>query len=415
MSNWKKLHIGKAIKFNPPESILKGTVAKKIPMGSLTAFKRKINSFELSVFNSGPKFRNGDTLVAKITPCIENGKTAFVDILDENEVAFGSSEFIVLRETEHTVPEYIYYLAISPTFRKRAISCMEGTSGRKRVSEKTLKFFELDFPPIHAQKRIGKVLSYLDAKIELNIKINAELEAMAKLIYDYWFVQFDFLDENGKPYKSSGGKMVYNEELKREIPEGWEVKKLSDVSSFISRGISPKYIDDGGTCVINQKCVRRGTVLFEQTRRNNESLRNSSKKRIALHDVLVNSTGVGTLGRVSIVRRLPEETITVDSHVTIVRSNQELMNKFYFGYTLLQKQKEIERFSLGSTGQVELSRFQLESILTIKPSNYLQLKFEKTYKPICEKQANNERENQNLVNLRDWLLPMLMNGQVKVN
>ena len=130
-----KILVGKAIKFNPSELISKGSVAKKIPMGALTEFQRKINGFEYSEYNSGPKFRNGDTLVAKITPCLENGKTAFVDILENDEVAFGSSEFIVLRRTEYTTPEFIYYFARSPLFRERAISCMEGTSGRKRVNE----------------------------------------------------------------------------------------------------------------------------------------------------------------------------------------------------------------------------------------------------------------------------------------
>src|SRR5690606_31681701 len=142
----------------------------------------------------------------------ENGKAARVDILEEGESAFGSSEFIVLRETSKSDSNYIYYLINSPTFRKKAISCMEGTSGRRRVNENALKYFELPFPKKDEQKRIGKILSDLDTKIELNNKINVELEALAKLIYDYWFVQFDFPDEIGKPYKSFGGKMVYNKE-----------------------------------------------------------------------------------------------------------------------------------------------------------------------------------------------------------
>src|SRR5690554_1586408 len=228
----RKLLVGKAIKFNPSESITKGSVAKKIPMGALTEYQRKINEFEYSEYKSGPKFRNGDTLVAKITPCLENGKTAFVDILENDEVAFGSSEFIVLRQTEYTTPEFIYYFARSPLFRERAISCMEGTSGRKRVNENSLKNLDFIFPDLPTQKSIAKVLSDLDAKIELNNKINRELESMAKTLYDYWFVQFDFPDANGRPYKSSGGKMVYNAELKREIPEGWEVKTLLDIATY---------------------------------------------------------------------------------------------------------------------------------------------------------------------------------------
>ena len=121
MSNWKQISIGDFVDFNPSESLPKGKQAKKIPMAKLTEYVRKINGFEIAEYNSGPKFRNGDTLVAKITPCLENGKTAQVDILEENEVAFGSSEFIVLRENEYSINDYIYYLAKSPVFRERAI------------------------------------------------------------------------------------------------------------------------------------------------------------------------------------------------------------------------------------------------------------------------------------------------------
>ena len=237
MNNWKQISIGEFVDFNPSESIQKGKLVKKIPMAKLTEFVRKIDGYEYAEYKSGPKFKNFDTLVAKITPCLENGKTAFVDILDENEVAFGSSEFIVLRENENSLSEFVYYLAKSPVFRERAISCMEGTSGRKRVNEGALKRQEIIVPDKPTQQKIAKVLSDLDTKIELNNKINAELEAIAKTLYDYWFVQFDFPfdfaqgkpNANGKPYKSSGGKMVWNEELKREIPEGWEVKHLSDI------------------------------------------------------------------------------------------------------------------------------------------------------------------------------------------
>jgi type I restriction enzyme S subunit len=139
MNNWKQTSVGEFIDFNPSESIKKDEVARKIPMDKLGVFQRKINGSEYSKYSAGPKFRNGDTLVAKITPCLENGKTAYVDILEENEVAFGSSEFIVLRENKNSDSKFIYYLARSPLFREKAISCMEGTSGRKRVNEGALK------------------------------------------------------------------------------------------------------------------------------------------------------------------------------------------------------------------------------------------------------------------------------------
>ncbi len=276
------------------------------------------------------------------------------------------------------------------------------------------------------QEAIGNLYLTLSEKIELNNRINAELEAMAKTLYDYWFVQFDFPasaayaasagkpELAGKPYKSSGGKMVWNEELKREIPEGWEVQDLADVTELISRGISPKYLDSDGICVLNQKCIRENKVLFEFSRRHDNESKSTISRKVNLYDMLVNSTGVGTLGRVAIVKRLPENIITVDSHVTIVRVNAKKINPLYFGFSLIQKQKEIEGFSVGSTGQVELSRSQLESIKLVVPKGDQQSSFGEMYERMLSRMAICETENQKLAELRDWLLPMLMNGQVKV-
>jgi len=237
---------------------------------------------------------------------------------------------------------------------------------------------------------------------------------MAKATYDYWFVQFDFPDNNGKPYKASGGKMVWSEEVNREIPEGWRVEVLTNLTSFLSRGISPAYLTAGGICVLNQKCIRENTVLFEESRRHDNSSRDASSKQVKLYDVLVNSTGVGTLGRVALFKRMKENNITVDSHVTIVRPNPEIIDPLFFGFTMIQKQSEIERFSQGSTGQVELSRNQLENINFIIPQIDLEKQFGEIYKPIVQKIALLESENEKLTELRDWLLPMLINGQVKV-
>ncbi|AQY21173.1 restriction endonuclease subunit S [Riemerella anatipestifer] len=255
MSNLKAVTIGEFIDFNPSEKLQKNTTAKKIPMDKLGTFERKIKGFELSEYKSGPKFKNKDTLLAKITPCLENGKTALVDILEDNEIAFGSSEFIVLRNNELSDYKFIYYLARSPYFREKAISCMEGTSGRKRVNEGALKNLNINVPSLSIQQKIAKILSDLDDKIEVLNQLNDNLAQLAKTIYDYWFVQFDFPDESGKPYKSSGGKMVYNEILKREIPEGWEVKKLGKYA-LIKKGtlITEKQANTSG----NIKVVSAG-------------------------------------------------------------------------------------------------------------------------------------------------------------
>jgi type I restriction enzyme S subunit len=303
-----------------------------------------------------------------------------------------------------------YVLCYLQFLKKHLLSICKVGGTRNALTKDAIEKIRINIIPNH--KLLGKYISQINAKIELNNRINRELEAMAKTLYDYWFVQFDFPNEQGKPYKSSGGKMVYNAELKREIPDGWDVKKLSEICSFISRGISPVYINEGGICVLNQKCVRNRTILYGEARRNDNNIRNAKTKRILKYDVLVNSTGVGTLGRVAVVNRLAEDFVTVDSHVTIIRANTELINKFYFGFSLLEKQNEIEGFSNGSTGQVELNRSQLETLKVIVPSNEIQIKFEKSYKNNLEKMAVNAVQNQQLTELRDWLLPMLMNGQV---
>lgn len=427
MTNWKKMNIGKAISFNPSESLSKGGVAKKIPMASLTEFQRKVNSFELSEYKSGPKFRNGDTLLSKITPCLENGKTAYVDILDDNEVAFGSSEFIVLRETKYTNSEFVYYLAISPTFRKRAISCMEGTSGRKRVNENTLKYFELPFPDLTDQKKIAKVLSDLDAKIDLNNKINAELEAMAKLIYDYWFVQFDFPtpaeyaqavgrpEMEGKPYKSSGGKMVYDERLKREIPEGWESGTFETIATVIggstpSKAVKKNFTKNHGMPWITPKdlSINKGKKYITRGEWDvtEMGIKSASLKIMPKNTVLFSSRA--PIGYLAISRK----EVTTNQGFKSFVPKKGFPTEFVF-YCVKNQIPRIEAYSSGSTFK-EVSASTLKSMdISIPPQPVLS-QYENKVSPLFKNQDNLEKQNQKLAALRDWLLPMLMNGQVKV-
>ena len=352
------------------------------------------------------KYSKENILVANIRPYLKK-------IWFSNKVGGCSADVLVFKVNEGFDSKFVYYSLFRDDF---FVHAMKGSKGTKMPRGDKAQIMEFLIPNLNlaAQQKIASVLSSLDTKIELNNRINTELEQITKTLYDYWFVQFDFPNEDGKPYKSSGGKMVYNEELKREIPEGWKVKSLGEISSFISRGISPKYIDSGGVCVLNQKCIRNRTIIYNRAKRNDNSERNAEPKRVLKYDILVNSTGVGTLGRVAVVNRLAEDFVTVDSHVTIIRANENSINKFYFGFSLLEKQKEIERFAYGSTGQVELSRSQLENLRIIAPSEETQIKFEKVYKNCLDKMALNAEENHQLTSLRDWLLPMLMNGQVKV-
>lgn len=176
-SEWKKKTISDIAEINPREKLPKGTIAKKVSMDALQPFTRDIPSFEINEYKGGAKFRNGDTIMARITPCLENGKTAQVRILNEDEVAFGSTEYIVFRAKENTDADFLYYLICSPTVREAAIKSMVGSSGRQRVQKDVIANLELSIPSYEEQKKIGQLLKILDDKIQLNNSINKNLTA----------------------------------------------------------------------------------------------------------------------------------------------------------------------------------------------------------------------------------------------
>jgi len=188
MGEWKECKLEKVAIINPTESLSKGTKAKKIAMTILQPFAKKVPSYSIGEYNGGMKFRNGDTLVARITPCLENGKTVFVDILDDGEIGFGSTEYIVLREKQDVSDKhFLYYFVVSPEFRDVAILSMTGSSGRQRVQTDVVRNHLFSLPPLSEQKAIASVLSSLDDKIDLFHRQNKTLEAMAETLFRQWF------------------------------------------------------------------------------------------------------------------------------------------------------------------------------------------------------------------------------------
>ena len=177
--------------FNPTETLKKGTLAKKVGMDKLQSFCRDIPDYEIAEFSGGTKFRNGDTIMARITPCLENGKTAKVNILNTEEVGFGSTEYIVFRAIDGVTDEdYLYYLVCSPIVRDIAIKSMVGSSGRQRVQTDVVKGIEIELPTLDEQRKIGSLLKSLDDKIAVNNKINENLLDQMQALYKSWFVDF---------------------------------------------------------------------------------------------------------------------------------------------------------------------------------------------------------------------------------
>lgn len=177
MGEWLEKRMDEIADFNPRESIQKGATAKKIAMDKLQPFCRDVPGYEMEAFSGGTKFRNGDTIMARITPCLENGKTAKVDVLDEEEVGFGSTEYIVFRAKEENDPDFIYYLVTSPVVREPAIKSMVGSSGRQRVQTDVVQGLKVRVPDLEGQQAIASVLKVLDDKIAANRKVNENLAA----------------------------------------------------------------------------------------------------------------------------------------------------------------------------------------------------------------------------------------------
>jgi type I restriction enzyme S subunit len=312
--------------------------------------------------------------------------------------------------------EFVYYFLKTQYNQLRNLS----SGVRNNLNSNDIKNFEIRLPKnIATQKKIAAVLSALDAKIELNNRINAELESLAKTIYDYWFVQFDFPFDfaqgkpsaDGKPYKSSGGEMVYVEELKREIPAGWTNGILGDLilinsgfpfesSSNLSSGeykivtiknVQPKYLD---------------TVKLNYVNQLPNSLPDYCK--LSIGDLLISLTG--DVGRVCFVN---EQKLLLNQRVGVIRPKY-LTNSFI--YYLLQSQfvhRKLLNMATGSN-QKNLSPIDMAKLKLPIPNRNLIDLFSKKVNPIFQNLIKNQQENQQLTQLRDWLLPMLMNGQVSI-
>jgi type I restriction enzyme S subunit len=265
-------------------------------------------------------------------------------------------------------------------------------------------------PNINTQKRIADVLTAIDKKIELNNKINAELEAMAKLIYDYWFVQFDFPDANGKPYKSSGGKMVYNGELKREIPEGWDFDYLGSIEPNIITGKTPPTVKpENFNGDIPFICIGdvRGNMHVTSTDLTLSNIGADSQPNKYIPEGSICVTCIASPGLVGFAT---EDSQTNQQLNTIVCGNFE--NRYYLYFYL----KDYFRFSRAKSGNTfaNMNKGDFSSIKVIRPRNELLKSFSQTLRPSVEQILVNSKENNRLKELRDWLLPMLMNGQVTI-
>ena len=393
---WREVRLEDVILFNPKESLAKNQLAKKIAMERLKPSNKIIDGYEIAEFKGGTKFRNGDTLFARITPCLENGKTAQVSILDENEVGFGSTEYIVLREKpKESFKDFIYYLSISPRFRDIAVKSMIGTSGRQRVQQDVLENTKIPMPDLDEQKAIAATLSCLDDKIELNNRINKTLEEMAQAIFKSWFVDFEPF-QDGEFEDSELGM----------IPKGWRVESLDNIADFLNGLAMQKHRpkNEEYLPVIKIKELNQGL-----TDMNSDKARADIPEQYIIQDGDVVFSWSGTL----MVKIWSGGVGGLNQHLFKVTSDK-YDKWFYYMWTLnhLEKFRAIAKDKATTMGHIKRNHLSESKVLIPKNSDMKMLSG--IMNPIFNHIIEISVQNGNLKAIRDTLLPKLMSGEIRV-
>lgn len=360
--------------------------------------------------------KKGDVLLTRTSETIDELGMSCVALKDYPGATYsGFTKRLRPRHRGVVDERFIGFYLRSGLFRKTMTNNAVLTL-RASLNEEIFSYLDLLLPDFETQQRIGEVLFNLNQKIALNQRINAELEAMAKLLYDYWFVQFDFpmsaaqakrlgkAQLEGRPYKSSGGPMVYNPELKREVPEGWGAGVLSDIAK-ITMGQSPpgsSYNETGEGSIFFQGSTDFG-IRFPLTR----MYTTQPTRRAKADDILLSVRApVGTMNVAFQDCAIGRGLAALNSKHGAISYLCEVMK--YFEQVFQRRDKAGTTF--GSIGKDDL--FGLKVVLADKE---VVQEFEKIARPMFDEQRNIEAQNRELAGLRDWLLPLLMNGQVRVS
>lgn len=391
---WKEVTLGDFMQCNPKRTIKKGQKARKITMDLLIPHSKTIRNWNYEPYSGGAKFQNGDTIMARITPCLENGKHAFVSILNKGEIAYGSTEYFVFCGKEDVSDnDFVYYLTKTPLFRDTAIKSMVGSSGRQRAQMDVLENLKMLVPKdISDQRRIASILSSLDRKIELNNKINADLEEMAQAIFKNWFVDFE-------PFKD--GKFVDSE--LGMVPEGWKVGTLADIAE-ITMGQSPA----GNS--LNEN--REGMIFYQGSsdfgfRFPSIRVFTTEPKRLAVANSVLFSVRA-PVGDINVAK----EECCIGRGVASIKSKYG--HDSYLFYTMKSLRKLFDSFDGEGTVFGSINKKTLSAIQILLPSDGIVEQFNNIASSFDDRIRSLSDENSRLSLLRDTLLPRLMSGELEV-
>ena len=334
---------------------------------------------------------------------------------DTSENLVVSSGFVTIdADPESIDPFFLYYSITRPDKIEHICRIADSAvSSYPSVNPDDIANLEIEIEEsLDDQRKIASVLHDIELKMRSNTSVIAELESMAKDIYDYWFVQFDFPDENGKPYKSSGGNMIWNEELKREIPEGWIVKQLNEMCSF-SNGINydKNEVGDKKYHIVNVRNITASSFLLDNSEFDEIELRSSQADRYMINDSDILVARSGTPGAVRLLLNNDQNTIFCGFIIRCIPKNDKF--RFYLSFALKQYEGTNATTTGGSILQ-NVSQDTLGRVSVVVPQSEIVDTFSSFVSGLFTRMQNAIEENQQLASLRDWLLPMLMNGQVKV-
>lgn len=384
MAEWFEKRLDEIAEFNPRELLKKGSISKKISMDKLQPFCRDVPGFELEPYSGGTKFRNGDTIMARITPCLENGKTAKISVLETGEVGFGSTEYIVFRAKDGCDPDFLYYLVTSPIVREPAIKSMVGSSGRQRVQTDVLQKLLVKVPDLEAQKAISEILKSLDDKINANRKINDNLEQQAQAVFRQELLQ------NG------------------ELPPNWTTGSLLDIADYLNGLAMQKFrpVDgERGLPVLKIKELRQGFCDYSS-----ELCSPNIKPEFIVHDGDVIFSWSGSL----LVDLWCGGTCGLNQHLFKVTS-VKYPKWFYYTWTAHHLARFVAIAADKATTMGHIKREDLAKAEVIIPDVASMERIGGVLQPIYDLVINQRIENRKLSMLRDSLLPKLMSGELDVS
>ena len=348
-------------------------------------------------------YKKGDVLVANIRPYLK--KVWFAD-----SEGGCSSDVLAFRAKNGHCSSYLYTVLMQDAFFDYAMSGAKGSKMPRGDKDQIMRYELPTFTPVE-EENIGNMVVDIMSKININRQINDNLEAMAKQLYDYWFVQFDFPNEKGKPYKSNGGAMVWNEKLKREIPQGLDTQKIGDIEKNIITGKTPSCADEdnfgGDIPFVTIDDIRGNLFIFEAQRTlSAKGADSQEKKYLPIGSLSVSC--IGTIGVMGFVARLAQTNQQINSIVFEHEYNKEFL---YFSLKLYYENAKAK------TGNVfaNMSKEEFASITVAYPPKQILQAFHNKVAPIFDSIKNNIEDINSLTKQRDELLPLLMNGQATVN